>query len=105
VPDPLAPFTEADTTEDPLELYARWYAEASAVLEEPEAVVLATATPGGRPSLRLVLLKEFGPRGFVFYTNYEGRKGRELAANPLRRCSPTGSLSAARSGSRDGPSG
>jgi len=105
VPDPLAPFTEADTTEDPLELYARWYAEASAVLEEPEAVVLATATPGGRPSLRLVLLKEFGPEASSSTRTTRAERAASWQQTPLRRCSPTGSLSAARSGSRDGPSG
>ncbi len=67
----------------PLEHFARWFAEARA--EEPmlpEAMTLATATPSGAPSLRLVLMKEFDARGFVFYTNVESRKGAELAANP-----------------------
>jgi len=49
---------------------------------DPNAVALATSTPDGRPSLRMVLLKEAGPQGFVFYTNLESRKGHELARNP-----------------------
>ncbi len=49
---------------------------------EPNAMTVATATPDGRPSARTVLLKSFDPRGFVFYTHYESRKGRELQANP-----------------------
>ncbi len=69
--------------EDPLSLFAEWYAEAqNAGLSEPTAVALATADAEGRPSLRMVLLKSFDTRGFVFYTNAESRKGRELAANP-----------------------
>src|SRR5207302_9748026 len=48
----------------------------------PEAAALATATPDGRPSVRMVLVKATGTEGFVFYSNYESRKGRELAANP-----------------------
>lgn len=68
---------------DPVALFADWLAEArakEAVL--PEAVALATADAAGRPSLRMVLLKGFDARGFVFYTNTESRKGLELAANP-----------------------
>lgn len=68
---------------DPLELFGEWLAEARAAgLELPEAMTLATATPDGRPSARTVLLKGVDARGFHFYTNYESRKGRELAANP-----------------------
>jgi len=65
------------------EQFARWFAEASAYgLPEPNAMVVATADAAGRPSARTVLLKGFDERGLVFYTNYESRKGRELAANP-----------------------
>src|SRR5436305_1846996 len=65
---------------DPLEQFRRWYAEAPADL--PQAMALATATADGAPSVRMVLLKEADERGVVFFTNYESRKGRELAANP-----------------------
>lgn len=68
---------------DPFALFARWYAEAG-VDDVPDgsAMVLATSTPDGAPSARMVLLRGFDRRGFVFYTNYESRKGRELALNP-----------------------
>ena len=62
---------------------ARWFADAVAAdLHEPNAVVLATSTPDGRPSARTVLLKGFDERGLTVYTNYTSRKGRELTANP-----------------------
>jgi pyridoxamine 5'-phosphate oxidase len=68
---------------DPLRQFGAWYDEAAeSGSRVPEAVALATATPEGAPSARMVLLKEFGERGFVFYSNYESRKGRELEANP-----------------------
>ena len=68
---------------DPHDLFGEWYAEAAARdLAEPTAVALATADASGRPSLRMVLLKAHGAEGFVFYTNCESRKGRELLANP-----------------------
>src|SRR6516164_8548165 len=74
---------EADMDADPFRQFRRWFEEARAVvLPEPNAMTLATATPDGRPSARVVLLKAIDDRGFVFYTNYEGRKGWELAANP-----------------------
>ncbi len=68
---------------DPFALFEAWFAEA--VLSEPNdpnAMALATATPDGLPSVRMVLLKEHGPEGFVFYTNAESRKGGEIGANP-----------------------
>ena len=68
---------------DPFQLFDEWFAEARA--NEPndaEAMALATADASGRPSVRMVLLKGHGPEGFVFYTNLESAKGRELAANP-----------------------
>lgn len=62
---------------------ARWFADAVAAdLQEPNAVVLATASADGRPSARTVLLKAFDERGLTVYTNYASRKGRDLAANP-----------------------
>ena len=69
-------------TTDPFTLFDAWYAEARA--SEPNdsnAMALATATPDGHPSVRMVLLKGHGPDGFVFYTNLDSRKGGELAAN------------------------
>ncbi|KRA81505.1 pyridoxamine 5'-phosphate oxidase [Altererythrobacter sp. Root672] len=68
---------------DPLELFEAWFAEARA--SEPNdanAMALATATADGTPSVRMVLLKEHGPEGYVFYTNAESRKGEEIRANP-----------------------
>ena len=68
----------------PLARVAAWYAEAEAAgIPEPDAMALATATPDGRPSVRFVLLKGVDDRGFRFFTNYESRKGRELAAHPF----------------------
>jgi pyridoxamine 5'-phosphate oxidase len=68
---------------DPLVLFERWFAEARAGEPElPEAVAVATADAEGRPSVRMVLLKGYGPEGFTFYTNLGSRKGGELAANP-----------------------
>jgi len=83
VPDNRQPLTEKGVENDPLAQFARWYGEAQ-VTEKPlpDAVALATATPAGHPSLRMVLLKGFDAHGFVFYTNFRSRKGRELARNP-----------------------
>lgn len=69
--------------DDPFEFFGRWFQEAST--SEPSdanAMSLATADADGRPSVRIVLLKDVDPRGFTFYTNTLSRKGRELAANP-----------------------
>jgi pyridoxamine 5'-phosphate oxidase len=75
--------TESVADADPVEQFRKWFEEALAAdLHEPNAMTLGTATPGGRPSARIVLLKGFDERGFVFYTNYEGRKARELEDNP-----------------------
>jgi pyridoxamine 5'-phosphate oxidase len=75
--------TAADLDADPIEQFRRWYAEVEASgAPQPEAMTLATATPDGRPSARVVLLKQVDARGFVFFTNRESRKGRELEANP-----------------------
>jgi pyridoxamine 5'-phosphate oxidase len=68
---------------DPLALFERWFAEArESEPNDSNAMALATATPDGRPSARMVLLKGHGPDGFVFYTNAGSRKGEEIAANP-----------------------
>jgi pyridoxamine 5'-phosphate oxidase len=77
------PLSEEDLAADWPTQFGLWFAEAVAAgLPEPNAMVLATADPGGRPSARTVLLKGYDARGFVFFTNYESRKGIELAANP-----------------------
>jgi pyridoxamine 5'-phosphate oxidase len=75
--------TEDDLLPDPIALVARWYADAQAAgVPQVDAMTLATATPDGRPSARIVLLKGVDERGFAFFTNAHSRKGRELAANP-----------------------
>lgn len=77
------PLREIDVDADPLRQFAAWFAEAgSAGVRAPEAMALATATPDGAPSVRMVLMKQFDERGFVFFSNYESRKGGELLANP-----------------------
>jgi pyridoxamine 5'-phosphate oxidase len=76
-----AGLAETDLTEDPFALFRAWFAQA-APLPEPNAMVLATADADGRPSVRTVLLKGLDERGFSFFSNYDSRKGRELAANP-----------------------
>lgn len=77
------PLREQDARPDPLDQFASWFEEAGrAGARMPEAVALATSSPDGAPSLRMVLLKGFDERGFVFFSNYESQKGRELAANP-----------------------
>lgn len=68
---------------DPFALFEAWFAEARAAEpRDSNAMALATASPDGAPSVRMVLLKEHGPEGFVFYTNAESRKGGEIRANP-----------------------
>ena len=68
---------------EPLALFAEWFAQArKSEPNDPEAVALATASPAGAPSVRMVLLKDHGPDGFVFYTNAQSRKGRELCSKP-----------------------
>ena len=74
---------EATVDRDPIRQFAIWYdAAVAAGVPEPEAMTLSTATPDGRPSARVVLLRGFDARGFCFFTNYGSRKGLELAANP-----------------------
>jgi pyridoxamine 5'-phosphate oxidase len=75
--------TEAAAGPDPIRFFARWFDEAAETGGPlPEAMSLATATPDGRPSARMVLLKGFGPDGFVFFTNFDSRKAAELTSNP-----------------------
>jgi pyridoxamine 5'-phosphate oxidase len=76
------PLSEEDAAQDPLRQFEAWFAEAASAERAPEAMAVATATPDGRPSARMVLMKQYDERGFVFYTNYESRKGEELLANP-----------------------
>ncbi|GAA3165381.1 pyridoxamine 5'-phosphate oxidase [Streptomyces ramulosus] len=75
--------TEPELAAEPYAQFARWFKEAAASgIHEPNAMVVSTADAAGRPSSRTVLLKAFDDRGFVFFTNYTSRKGRELAENP-----------------------
>ncbi len=75
--------TEKDATDDPLDLFTRWLGNAvDAELEDATAMTLATATRDGKPSARIVLLKDLDDKGFVFFTNYESHKAQELAENP-----------------------
>jgi len=74
---------EQDVAADPIAQFTKWFEEAvNAAVIEPNAMCLATATPDAYPSARMVLLKGFDARGFVFYTDYRSRKGQELADNP-----------------------
>jgi pyridoxamine 5'-phosphate oxidase len=78
-----ASLSEAEVDADPIRQFQLWLGEAvAAEIPDANAMTLATATPDGRPSARIVLLKGVDGRGFTFHTNYEGRKGRELDANP-----------------------
>jgi pyridoxamine 5'-phosphate oxidase len=81
----VAGLAESDAPEDPMALWRRWYADASAAaLHEPNAMVVATVSPDGQPSARMVLLKGVTEEGFAFFTNTASRKGGDLAAEP--RC-------------------
>ncbi|KAF1018173.1 MAG: pyridoxamine 5'-phosphate oxidase [Burkholderia sp.] len=78
-----AALDEADIASDPMRQFDTWFKEArDAQLPEPNTMTLATVDPEGRPSARIVLIKGVDRRGFVFFTNYESRKGREIAHNP-----------------------
>ncbi|HEX6635541.1 MAG TPA: pyridoxamine 5'-phosphate oxidase [Usitatibacter sp.] len=80
----LRTLDEKDVDRDPMKQFGLWMVEAiHAQVPEATAMTLATADANGRPSARIVLLKGVDPKGFVFYTNYESRKGRDLAANPV----------------------
>jgi pyridoxamine 5'-phosphate oxidase len=77
------PLLEADADPDPLKQFARWFqAAADAGVRMPEACAVASATAGAVPSVRMVLMKSYDERGFVFFTNYASRKASELDANP-----------------------
>ncbi|MGF1490046.1 MAG: pyridoxamine 5'-phosphate oxidase [Prochloraceae cyanobacterium] len=79
----LAGLKEADAAADPIDQFASWFQQAlDARLNEPNAMSLATVSPDGFPTARIVLLKHFDPAGFVFYTNYNSIKGRHLQQNP-----------------------
>lgn len=79
-----AALDEIHAASDPLQQFQTWFEEAThAKVIEPNAMTLATVGPDGRPSSRVVLLKGLDARGLVWYTNYESRKGRDLAANPF----------------------
>lgn len=79
----LAALAESDVDQNPVAQFGKWFTEAErAEVAEPNAMTLATATPDGIPSARIVLLKGMSDRGFVFYTDYRSRKGQELQANP-----------------------
>jgi len=79
----LAGLTEADAGGDPFALFRIWFDQAvAAKLNEPNAMILATVSAGGKPSARAVLLKGLDERGFTFFTNYDSHKGRDIDANP-----------------------
>jgi len=83
VPEFAEPLRKQDVDPDPLRQFDVWFRQAaSAGVRAPEAMAVATASAQGVPSVRMVLLKQYDARGFVFYTNYESRKALELAANP-----------------------
>jgi pyridoxamine 5'-phosphate oxidase len=82
VDDRARPLLEGDVDPDPLRQFDAWFAEAGDAVRAPEALAVATADEHGAPSVRMVLLKGYDDRGFVFFTGYGSRKGRELAANP-----------------------
>jgi pyridoxamine 5'-phosphate oxidase len=78
-----ASLTEADVLDDPIAQFGKWFDEAlHAKVNEPNAMSLATVDADGKPTSRIVLIKQFDPRGFTWYTNYESQKGRQLRDNP-----------------------
>jgi len=79
----LASLSEDTVAPDPVSQFSKWFSEAlDAHMTEPNAASLATVSADGKPSVRILLLKGFDDKGFIFYTNYLSRKGRELAKNP-----------------------
>ncbi|HTM22165.1 MAG TPA: pyridoxamine 5'-phosphate oxidase family protein, partial [Kofleriaceae bacterium] len=79
----MSELREQDVAADPIEQFRSWFADATdAGIALAEAVALASADAGGRPAVRMVLLKAFDARGFVFFTNYRSRKSAELEAEP-----------------------
>jgi pyridoxamine 5'-phosphate oxidase len=78
-----ANLSEADTAASPIDQFSKWFGEAiTAEVPEANAMSVSTATANGRPSSRILLIKEFDQRGFVFFGNYESRKGQQLTENP-----------------------
>lgn len=74
---------ESQVAANPFDQFERWFKDAkNSDTPEPNAMVVATVQPNGRPAARVVLLKEVTPEGFIFYTNYDSRKGRELSEHP-----------------------
>lgn len=78
----LAPLDESHIATDPFQQFDRWFAEAKLGEREPQAMTVATATPDGRPTARILYLKQHDGRRFIFFGNYGSRKGEELALNP-----------------------
>ncbi|SHM33669.1 Pyridoxamine 5'-phosphate oxidase [Chitinophaga jiangningensis] len=79
----MASLDEHDVAKEPLQQFSRWWNDATTgEVEEANAMTLATSTPDGHPSARIVLLKSFDDEGFLFFTNYDSQKGEEMAANP-----------------------
>jgi len=74
------PLSEARSDPNPMRQFSMWFEQVRDIEADPTAMALATATPGGRPSVRTVLLKAMDDRGFVFYTNYRSRKANEMEA-------------------------
>ncbi len=78
------PLERTDVAENPIDQFTKWYGQAvQSDLLDPYAFTLATVDAGGRPSIRTLYMRDFTERGLVFFTNYESRKGRDLAQNPL----------------------
>lgn len=77
------PLLEIEVDPDPFVQFGRWFDDAAAVMDAPEAMAVASVGDDGRPSVRMVLLKQWGEAGFVFHSNYDSRKGRELTQHPL----------------------
>ena len=77
------PLLEGDVDPDPFVQFGRWFDDAAVVMEAPEAMAVASVGADGRPSVRMVLLKQWGEEGFIFHTNYDSRKGRELTDRPV----------------------
>ncbi|WP_423147219.1 pyridoxamine 5'-phosphate oxidase [Rubrolithibacter danxiaensis] len=79
-----AKLSKKEADPNPIRQFSKWFNHAmDSGIYEPNAMVLATATPDGKPSARVLLLKGFDEKGFIFYTNYLSRKGREIAKNPV----------------------
>jgi len=80
----LRSLLESDVEPDPIKQFQLWWNEAMVSnIDEPNAMTLATSTTSGKPSARIVLLKGLNPEGFIFFTNYESRKGNDLKENPI----------------------